>query len=136
VLSAPEPAEGHPEQKPLGILIVQENSLLASSPLPSPKVIKSIRVIATAYSSTIEETDDTPNITAAGTQTRDGIVANNLFPFGTKIRIPELYGNKVFTVEDRMNSKKGYYHFDIWFPSKTEAKAFGAKLINIEILES
>jgi len=118
------------------LLTIQDNSLIANSPLPSPKVVKRIKVVTTAYSSTIYETDNDPFITAAGTQVRDGVVANNLFPFGTKIRIPELYGDKVFIVEDRMSSKKGYYHIDIWFPSYWEAKDFGAKITYVEILES
>ena len=115
---------------------IQGNSLLAVSPLPSPKVIKRIKVVATAYSSRPQETDDSPYITASGTRVRDGIIANNLFPFGTKIRIPEIYGDKVFLVEDRMNQRKGPYHFDIWFASYEEAKNFGAKIIYIEVLES
>ena len=136
VVSQPQNAQGSLAYQDSGLLTVQENSLLPSSLLPEPKVAKTIKVIITAYSSTPEETDDTPVITAAGTTVRDGIIANNLFPFGTKIRIPELYGDKVFTVEDRMSSKKGYYHFDIWFSSKQGAKDFGAKLTQIEVLES
>ncbi|KKS89885.1 MAG: 3D domain-containing protein [Parcubacteria group bacterium GW2011_GWF2_43_11] len=136
VVSQPQNAQGSLAYQDSGLLTVQENSLLPSSLLPEPKVAKTIKVIITAYSSTPEETDDTPFITAAGTTVRDGIIANNLFPFGTKIRIPELYGDKVFTVEDRMSSKKGYYHFDIWFSSKQGAKDFGAKLTQIEVLES
>lgn len=93
-------------------------------------------MVATAYSSTPEETDGDPFITAASTAVRDGIVANNLFPIGTKIRIPALYGDKVFVVEDRMSKKKGYYHIDIWFPSHAAAENFGAKLLYVEILES
>ena len=93
-------------------------------------------MIVTAYSSTPFETDSDPFITAAGTQVRDGIIANNLLPFGTKIRLPELYGEKVFIVEDRMSWKKGPYHFDIWFPSHWEAKKFGAQRTYLEILES
>ena len=135
VVSQPQNAQGSLEYQNLDLLTVQENSLLPSSLLPAPKVAKTIKVIITAYSSTPEETDDTPFITAAGTTVRDGIIANNLFPFGTKIRIPELYGDKVFTVEDRMSRKKGYYHFDIWFSSKQGAKDFGAKLTHIEVLE-
>jgi len=88
----------------------------------------------TAYSSTPEETDEDPFITASGIWVKDGIVANNLLPFGTKIRLPELYGDKVFVVEDRMNSRKGYYHFDIWFASKKEALQFGAKNTYVEVL--
>jgi len=136
IFSEPQSALGSLEYQSLDLLTVQKNSLLSSSPLPEPKVAKTIKVIITAYSSTPEETDDTPFITAANTTVKDGVIANNLLPFGTKIRIPELYGDKVFTVEDRMSSKKGYYHFDIWFPSKEEAKEFGAKLTHIEVLES
>ena len=118
------------------LLTIQDNSLIASSPLPSPRVVKTIKMVATAYSSTPQQTDNDPFITAAGTYVRDGTIANNLLPFGTKIRIPELYGDKVFIVEDRMSSKKGYYHIDIWFPSYWEAKDFGAKITYVEILES
>ena len=91
-------------------------------------------VITTAYSSTPDQTDDTPFITASGTQVRDGLVAANFLPFGTQIKIPEFYGDKVFIVEDRMHSRKEY-QVDIWFPNKTEALDFGAKLTTIEVLE-
>jgi 3D (Asp-Asp-Asp) domain-containing protein len=121
-----------------GLTIYQENSLAAtSSPEnPEPEVIKVIYCIITAYSSTPWQTDDTPFITAAGTEVRNGIIANNLLPFGTRIRIPELYGDKIFVVEDRMNSKKSDYHFDIWFEDNKDAENFGAKMAYIEILEN
>ncbi len=125
-----------PEEEISGLLTVEGNTLLASSPLPEPKVKSRVRVVVTAYSSTTFETDEDPFITAAGTYVRDGIVANNLLPFGTKVRMPELYGDKIFTVEDRMSRKKSNYHFDIWFPSHWEAKNFGARKTYVEILES
>lgn len=120
------------------IAFLEGNSLMASSNPsdPEPKVVRKLPVIVTAYSSTSWETDDDPFITAAGTMVREGIIANNLLPFGTKVRLPEIYGERVFTVEDRMNQRKGYYHFDIWFPSYWEAKEFGAKNTYIEVLES
>jgi len=99
------------------------------------KVLRELTVIATAYSSSVDETDDTPFITAYGSTTRDGVIANNLLPFGTKIMIPELYGNKIFVVEDRMNSRKGKYQIDIWFHSKEDAKEFGAKTLDIEVIQ-
>ena len=40
------------------------------------------RVWLTAYSSSVDETDDTPFITASGKHVRDGIVATNFLPFG------------------------------------------------------
>lgn len=120
----------------LGIL--EGNTLLpiADPNNPEPKVVRKINVIITAYSSTPGQTDDSPYVTAAGTWVKEGIVANNLLPFGTRIKIPELYGNRIFIVEDRMNWVKGNYHVDIWFPSYSEAVNFGAQKTYIEILES
>lgn len=120
------------------LAFMQGNTLLpVSNPSgPEPKVKSKVAVVVTAYSSTVEETDNDPFITAAGTWVRDGIIANNFLDFGTKVRLPELYGEKIFVVEDRMSWKKGNYHFDIWFPSYSEAKNFGARTTYIEILES
>jgi len=119
---------------------IQGNSLLPmvnfSVFSPESRPTRKIKVVVTAYSSTPWETWGDPFVTAAGTQTREGIIANNLLPFGTQVRLPELYGNKVFVVEDRMNSRKGYYHVDIWLPSYWEALNFGAKTTYLEILEN
>ena len=96
-------------------------------------VIKHYVVTATAYSSTVDQTDDTPFITASGTYVRDGIAAANFLPFGTVFKIPEIYGDKIFVVEDRMNRR--YWHrVDIWFPERQMAKEFGIKQIRIEIV--
>lgn len=119
-----------------GFLMIQKNSLLAISPTQTPKVSKRVDVIVTGYSSSPQETDNEPFITASATQTREGVVANNYLPFGTKIRFPELYGDKIFVIEDRMSWRKNNYHFDIWFPSRTDALNFGAKRTYVEILES
>ncbi len=120
------------------ISTIQGNSLMPLSDPAGPelKVAREMSVIATAYSSTVWETDETPFTTAANTQVRDGIIANNILPFGTKVRIPELYGDKIFVVEDRMNRKKGNYQIDIWFASHVAAEQFGAKRTYIEVLES
>ncbi len=117
--------------------ISQENTLIGFSNPENPplKVVKKLPVVVTAYSSTPSQTDDSPYITASGTWVKDGIVANNMLPFGTKIRIPELYGDKVFVVEDRMNWKKGNYMIDVWVPDYSQALAFGAKRTHIEVLE-
>jgi len=119
------------------LAISQENTLIAlSNPAnPEPEVIKRLLVIVTGYSSTEGQTDSEPFITAAGTLVRKGIVANNILPFGTKIRVPEIFGDQIFVVEDRMSWEKGNYHFDIWFPDYWQALSFGAKRTYIEILE-
>ena len=100
------------------------------------KAVKTISVVITAYSSTPDQTDDTPFVTASGKCVGDGIIANNMLPFGTRVRIPELYGDKVFTVQDRMASYKSNYHIDIWFPDRPSAVKFGVKTAKIEVLES
>jgi 3D (Asp-Asp-Asp) domain-containing protein len=126
------------DQKDLGELaIIEGNSLLpVSEPTnPEPQPVRRIKVVVTGYSSTPWETDGDPYLTAAGTRVRDGIVANNFFPIGTKIRIPELFGDKIFVVEDRMSWTKGNYQIDIWFPDYWQALNFGAKRTYIEILE-
>ncbi len=102
----------------------------------SKDAVSRIKVVLTGYSSTAAQTDSTPFITANGTYVRDGIVANNGLPFGTEIRIPELYGDKVFSVEDRMHWRKGDYHFDIWFSTYEQAKNFGVKYAYVEVLEN
>lgn len=117
---------------------VQENSVTESNPAntqaspKSPKKTKAITVLVTGYSSTVDQTDSSPFITAAGTYVRDGIVATNLLPFGTTIKIPELFGDRIFVVEDRMNSRY-LYNVDIWFPERNLAKNFGVKRAEIEI---
>jgi 3D (Asp-Asp-Asp) domain-containing protein len=130
--------QGEPTELIEGLVLVQNNTLLPiSNPNdPESKVIRKIRVLTTAYSSTPNQTDSTPFITASGEQVKKGIVANNFLPFGTKIRIPELYGDKVFMVEDRMHWSKGNYCVDIWFSSTGEALNFGAKSTYIEVLGS
>ncbi len=124
-------------QETLPLLILNSNSLLAlSNPSsPEPKVVEKIKVLTTAYSSTVGQTDDTPFITASGKQVKWGIVANNKLAFGTKIRIPALFGKEIFVVEDRMSREKWNHHIDIWFPDYWQALNFEAKRTYIEVLE-
>jgi len=105
----------------------------SDSKVRTKKAVKTYIVSASAYSSSVDETDDTPFITARGTYVRDGIVAANFLPFGTVIKIPAIYGNKIFVVEDRMNSRYNL-NVDLWFPSKELAKQFGRKTITIEVV--
>jgi 3D (Asp-Asp-Asp) domain-containing protein len=85
-----------------------------------------IVVTVTGYSSSYDETDEDPWITANNTVPRFGIVATNDLPLGTKIKIPEIFGDQIFIVEDRMN-KRFKNRIDVWFPSKEDALNFGIK---------
>lgn len=129
--------EGFIAEDPLEQQItVQSHSLLPiASPQTPERVVSKVLVVVTAYSSTVWQTDDTPFTTASGTTVREGVVATNILPFGTRIKIPELYGERVFVVEDRMHSRKNF-QVDIWFPEYLDALNFGAKFEYIEVLGS
>jgi len=114
--------------------IIEQTTFLAIASPPKAKVIAKVSAVITGYSSSIDETDADPFISASGAWVHDGMIANNYLPFGTQIRIPEIDKDKIFIVKDRMSWKKGNNHFDIWFPSKQKAKEFGAKFTYIEIL--
>ena len=103
--------------------------------IPLFEGIRKKTVMVTAYSSTFDQTDDTPYITASNTRVRDGIVAANFLPFKTKVMIPELFGNKIFVVEDRMH-RRFSDRVDIWFPDRSSAKRFGVKSAEIIILDA
>lgn len=92
---------------------------------------RAIGVTATAYSSTVDQTDSSPFITASGSRVRHGIIAANFLPLGTTVRI----GNEVFEVADRMNPRFNDQHYiDIWMESRDAAQSFGTRTILIEIV--
>ncbi|MFH1522552.1 MAG: hypothetical protein ABIE43_01885 [Patescibacteria group bacterium] len=92
----------------------------------------------TSYNSEVGQTDSTPCITANGFNVCEhGIedtIAANFLKFGTKVRLPELFGDKVFVVRDRMN-KRYSNRLDVWMLNKQDAKQFGVKLAKVEVLE-
>jgi len=113
-----------------GFYLMAGDSIMTVN-IPALKIAK---VVLTAYSSTPDQTDSTPFITALGTRTRDGVIAANFLAFGTKVQIPEIFGDKVFTVEDRM-AKKHDDKIDIWFPERRLAKKFGIQEAEVIILD-
>lgn len=104
-------------------------------PRAANKLAKKVfSVTMTAYSSSVDETDGDPFTAASGTKVHDGMIAYNFLPFGTKVRFPDRFGDKVFVIEDRMNARHGRYSTDIWMPSKDAAKQWGARVVRMEIL--
>jgi len=87
----------------------------------------------TAYASVPDETSDHPFITADGTHVFDGEAAANNLPFGTKIEIPQLFGDRIFTIHDRTN-RKIKNTVDIWMPSVSAAIYFGMSHAMIVVL--
>lgn len=91
-------------------------------------------ITVTAYSSAPDQTDNSPYLTASQTFVREGVVASNYFRIGTKIRFPDLYGDRVFIVEDRMN-RRYFKRVDIWMPERDQAVKFGLKRLKVEVVE-
>lgn len=104
--------------------------VLPESELRGPSY--TITVPATAYTSRPEETDDTPFITASGTHVRFGVIATNFLPIGTRVKIPDMYGDQIFVVEDRMN-KRYNKRVDIWMEDLTDARQFGVRNVTLEV---
>ncbi len=117
------------------------------------EAVRTLTVVATAYSSDPNQTDDTPCAPAMWRYDLcqnyldygvEDTIAANFLPLGTMVRFPELYEDKVFVVRDRMNarynySQIGYYRIDFYkveaglegtidnVASKQEAVQFGVK---------
>lgn len=94
---------------------------------------RTIMVPVSAYNSEAGQTDGSPFTTADGSQVRDGIVAANFLKHGTRIRIPEYFGDKVFEVHDRMNARYAY-KIDIWMLKKADARKWGVRNVKVEVL--
>lgn len=94
-------------------------------------------VTATAYSSTVDQCDSTPCITANGYNVceanKENVIAANFLRFGTKVLIPDLYGDTVFTVQDRMHPRFSS-RIDLWKTSRHSAIQFGAQRVKIIVL--
>lgn len=112
-----------------------QNEFLAYGKLPASDLrgpAYTMTVSTTAYNSLPGQTDATPDITASGTRTRHGVLAANFLPIGTRVKIPALYGDQVFIIEDRMNARY-WYKMDIWMEDYQDALDFGVKNIEIEV---
>ena len=105
---------------------------------PEVKVVRVSTHTITAYNSEPGQTDDSPCITANGYNVcKSGVedtIAANFLKFGTKVQIPELFGDRIFVVRDRMN-KKHPNRVDIWMVDKSDAIHFGVKVAKIQVVE-
>lgn len=83
------------------------------------------------YSSSVWETDSSPEITASNWKVREGVIANNCLPFHTKVTI----GARIFSVEDRMNRRYDCSHYDVWFPDRESALEYGRRNVVVKIYQ-
>jgi len=118
--------------------IVDTEEASLNEAAPQVKVVRTSTHTMTAYNSDPAQTDNTPCITANGFDVcahgEEDTIAANFLKFGTKVRIPELYGDRIFVVRDRMN-KRYTDRVDIWMKDKTDARKFGVKVAKIEVVE-
>lgn len=86
-----------------------------------------------AYTSSVDETDDEPFITASGARTDHGVVAcPSRYDFGTRVEI----AGQVYTCLDRMNARyRERDVFDIWMPEKALAYEWGRQTIEVKVLK-
>jgi 3D (Asp-Asp-Asp) domain-containing protein len=106
----------------------------------APTNNKGLKTVSlTAYNSEPGQTDNDPCTTANGFNLcKHGLedsVAANFLPFGTKIMIPSLFGDRIFVVRDRMN-KRFSNRVDVWMLKRGDAIKFGVRQAQIVILES
>ncbi|MEX2090943.1 MAG: hypothetical protein WD989_02340 [Candidatus Paceibacterota bacterium] len=98
------------------------------------EIKKILTVTATAYSSSVDQTDDTPCITSTGynvcNKTKNIIaVSRDLvrsLGYGTQVMFPDLFGDEVFHIEDTMNARF-ISRIDFHLDSREKAKNFGVK---------
>jgi len=108
---------------------------------------------ATAYTSSVRETDSTPFITATGARTRIGIVAVSRdmlrgLPYGSKVMLEDLgtpagvgqgrfnylFRDRVFVVEDTMHPRKRG-RLDVWLPDRSTAIRFGVRKVKVTVIQ-
>jgi len=107
---------------------LQEESLQVRSSLTKGS---KIYVLATAYSSTSDQTDGNPFVTANGERVGPGTMAANFLPMGCQVKI----GGAVYVINDRMNERfNDKYVVDIWKPNRAEAMAHGARIMEMEVV--
>lgn len=122
--------------------LATSSSIATSSPIKATatpqKVKRTSTHTITAYNSEVSQTDGSPCTTANGYNVclsgKEDTIAANFLPFGAKVKIPELFGDRVFVVRDRMN-KRHASRVDVWMKDYDDAIHFGVKVAKIQILE-
>lgn len=109
-----------------------------------------LEVTMTAYSSTVDQTDDSPFTTSTLQPVRSGIVAVSRdllaeqLPYGTTLRVLEAHGEgekcgawqipMLLEVQDTMHLRKRN-QIDLWLPSRDEALQWGYCQATVEIID-
>lgn len=110
---------------------------------------QSFEVTMTAYSSTVDQTNSQPFITATNQRVRMGIIAASRdllateLPHGTRVRVVYIHDDPracggwdpgmVLEVQDTMNRRKRNT-IDLWLPSRREARLWGRCRVVLEVV--
>lgn len=147
------PARDTEDGEDVPIPFIEPHVYIAATPVaPSAPIIKDAKkntrptrvlpgeyanLTVTAYSSTPDQTDGDPCTTANGfnvcRHNTENVIAANFLPFGTRVRFPEAFGDRIFIVQDRMNARYTR-RADIWMKSRTSARKFGVQRLTMEIV--
>jgi 3D (Asp-Asp-Asp) domain-containing protein len=121
---------------PLTEIFTQTKEFPNTFPESEARPLWSISVPMTAYNSLEGQTDSTPCIAARGYNlceaNEENVVAANFLPIGAKVKIPELFGDREFTVVDRMNARY-HYKMDFWMRNYEDAVKFGSKYARVDV---
>jgi 3D (Asp-Asp-Asp) domain-containing protein len=137
LFSGISPAGSRPEAPWVGEALTQANTELQQAmsllqecfgaPVELSRV-RTLPVTLTAYSSTEDQCDEDPHITASNKPVRNGIIAvsHDLMvewglTFGQRVLIP---GHGLYEVQDRMN-RRWQRKVDIWHNDREAARLFG-----------
>ena len=114
----------------IALAFTAPDSFTVSIKHPEPQFPTFIATVY-AYSSTPDQTDDTPFETASGRKVRRGIAANNCLGFGSIVSI----GGTIYEIQDVMNIRYDCKTFDLWHPTREEASNFGKQDLEVKIIK-
>ncbi len=125
----PEAAKMLPQEMVVSTVVSEEKGEV---------IVRTSTHVITAYNSEPGQTDDSPCITANNFNVcqhgEEDTIAANFLKFGTKVKIPELFGDRVFIVRDRMNRRHAD-RVDVWMKERVDAVNFGIKVAQIQVVE-
>ena len=123
-------------------------SLTLDNAFATANVQHTLQTTMSAYSSTEDQTDDTPRITATGQEVREGIIAvspdllETQLPYGTKVKVINLRSDEqgcggfdtgVLEVQDTMGADKTN-QVDLWLPTREAALEWGKCTVTLEVI--
>lgn len=111
-----------------GFITTEHTIEIRPEVVPAPEYDRFMAQV-TAYTSSVEETDDTPFISADGNHVYDGLIAcPRRIPFGT----PVIIEGREYKCGDRMHPRFDH-RFDIWVATKAEAYEWGVREVVVAI---